>query len=239
MAAPDVRVRDAATVALLRDGSNGPEVLLVQRAAALRTHGGAWAFPGGAVDPDDHVRAGGPRGAGEDPSSVLGAARHAACRETQEEIGVDLDPDALVPLSHWTTPHGAPTIYRTWFFVAVFPGAEPIRPDPAEVAATRWVEPTGARSSRDAGDLDLPVPQFVTLHQLDGRPSVAAVLADVARRPPEVFHGRATEVADGLVWRYHGDEAWDHGDLDRAGLRHRMWMVSGAWRYERDDARDP
>ena len=39
--------RQAASLILLRDGSEGPEVLLVQRNPEQRFMGGAWVFPGG------------------------------------------------------------------------------------------------------------------------------------------------------------------------------------------------
>jgi 8-oxo-dGTP pyrophosphatase MutT (NUDIX family) len=38
--------REAASLILLRDGSEGPEVLLVQRNPEQRFMGGAWVFPG-------------------------------------------------------------------------------------------------------------------------------------------------------------------------------------------------
>ena len=41
--------RQAATAIVMRDGSDGPEVLLVQRNPESRFMGGAWVFPGGAV----------------------------------------------------------------------------------------------------------------------------------------------------------------------------------------------
>jgi 8-oxo-dGTP pyrophosphatase MutT (NUDIX family) len=47
--------RVAASVIVLRDSPQGPEVLLVQRTPAARFMGGAWVFPGGAVDPDESV----------------------------------------------------------------------------------------------------------------------------------------------------------------------------------------
>ena len=56
MDSPDpeqVPVRDAATVMLLRDGSDGPEVCLMQRNLNSDFVGGAYVFPGGAVDPAD------------------------------------------------------------------------------------------------------------------------------------------------------------------------------------------
>jgi hypothetical protein len=40
-------IHPAATVVLLRDGTQGCEVLLVRRNAQLSFHGGAWVFPGG------------------------------------------------------------------------------------------------------------------------------------------------------------------------------------------------
>jgi 8-oxo-dGTP pyrophosphatase MutT (NUDIX family) len=54
MTAPeDVPVRDAATVMLVRDGDAGLEVFMVRRHVDLAFAGGAYVFPGGAVDPED------------------------------------------------------------------------------------------------------------------------------------------------------------------------------------------
>src|SRR5690606_9484735 len=67
----------AATVILVRERpASGLEVLLVQRAAQLSFHGGAWVFPGGRVE-----------GAELALGDELGAARLAARRETFEEAG--------------------------------------------------------------------------------------------------------------------------------------------------------
>ena len=65
--------RQAATVIVLRGGAETLEVLLVQRNPAARFMGGAWVFPGGAVDADE--------GEGD------GAHRAAAVRELDEEAG--------------------------------------------------------------------------------------------------------------------------------------------------------
>jgi 8-oxo-dGTP pyrophosphatase MutT (NUDIX family) len=48
-----VPVRDAATVMLLRDGAEGIEVCMLRRNLNSDFVGGAYVFPGGAVDPDD------------------------------------------------------------------------------------------------------------------------------------------------------------------------------------------
>ena len=72
--------RRSAVLMLISDGvsaSSGPDLLLTQRAATLRTHAGQPAFPGGALD------------VGED-------AVAAALREGHEETG--LDPSSVTPL---------------------------------------------------------------------------------------------------------------------------------------------
>ncbi len=48
-----VEVRDAATVMLVRDGDAGMEVLMLMRNLNSDFVGGAYVFPGGAVDPHD------------------------------------------------------------------------------------------------------------------------------------------------------------------------------------------
>ena len=87
--------KPAATVVLLRDGDDGPEVLLAKRSSKLAFHGGAWVFPGGRVDPEDYA---------DDVDDEFAAARRAAAREALEEAGLHVDPDTLVHVSNWTTP---------------------------------------------------------------------------------------------------------------------------------------
>src|SRR5215218_10987029 len=71
-----VDARPAASLILLRDRPDGQEVLLVQRNPEQRFMGGAWVFPGGAVDTID----------GADHL----AHRLAGVREVEEEAGVTL-----------------------------------------------------------------------------------------------------------------------------------------------------
>src|SRR5918996_5426132 len=78
--------RQAATVVVLRGGAQRLEVLMGQRTPKARFMGGAWVFPGGAVDDDEDLRA-------------------AAVREVAEEVQITLaDPAALVPFARWITP---------------------------------------------------------------------------------------------------------------------------------------
>ena len=87
-AGPPAVPRPASTVILLRGGRRALEVQLLRRTPAARFMGGAWVFPGGAVDPGDE-RAG---DAGADA-----AERRAAVREAEEEAGIRLpDPAALI-----------------------------------------------------------------------------------------------------------------------------------------------
>jgi 8-oxo-dGTP pyrophosphatase MutT (NUDIX family) len=96
--------RPSAVLMAFADTADGPGVLLIERAADMRTHAGQVAFPGGATDP-------------EDPHAVA-----TALREAEEEVGLDpstvhivaelpalyLPPSGFVVspvLAWWTAPH--------------------------------------------------------------------------------------------------------------------------------------
>ncbi|MGW1502968.1 NUDIX hydrolase [Streptomyces mirabilis] len=97
----------AATVMLLKDTSTTPVVHMLRRRASMAFAGGAYAYPGGGVDPrdDEHqIRWAGPTRAwwanrlGTDETSAQ-AVVCAAVRETYEEAGVLLagpTPDTVV-----------------------------------------------------------------------------------------------------------------------------------------------
>jgi len=63
--------RAAATVIVLRGGGEALEVLLVKRNPAQRFMGGAWVFPGGAVDADEDSRVAGVREVAEEAAVTL------------------------------------------------------------------------------------------------------------------------------------------------------------------------
>ena len=93
--------RQAASLILLRDSDAGPEVLLVRRNPQQRFMGGAWVFPGGALNDADADHAA------------------AAMRELEEEAGIRLsDSTAPVPFSRWITPAQVKVRFDTWFFAA-------------------------------------------------------------------------------------------------------------------------
>jgi 8-oxo-dGTP pyrophosphatase MutT (NUDIX family) len=156
--------RPAATVIVLRGGGEGLEVLLVQRNPEARFMGGAWVFPGGAVDRHE--------GEGE------GALRAAALRELEEEAGIALgDVAALVPFSRWITPAQVKTRFDTWFFLASLPDGAAPAVDGHEVVDLRWYEPAAALETYRQGDLLLVFPTIKHLEQLSGFSSAEELLA--------------------------------------------------------------
>ncbi|WP_128375327.1 NUDIX hydrolase [Streptomyces cavernae] len=102
-----VAPKRAATVMLLKDTADTPVVHMLRRRASMAFAGGAYAYPGGGVDPRDddrQVRWAGPTRAwwaqrlGVDETSAQ-AIVCAAVRETYEESGVllaGLTPDSVV-----------------------------------------------------------------------------------------------------------------------------------------------
>jgi 8-oxo-dGTP pyrophosphatase MutT (NUDIX family) len=145
--------RPAATVILLRGGASAIEVLLVQRNPQARFMGGAWVFPGGAVDASE--------GQG-DP-----ALRAAAVRELAEEAGVHLaGPEALVLFSRWITPAEVTIRFDTSFYLAALPNDAVARVDGAEVVDARWYAPEAALAAAREGEILLVFPTIKHLEQL-------------------------------------------------------------------------
>ncbi|HYB29483.1 MAG TPA: NUDIX hydrolase [Solirubrobacteraceae bacterium] len=156
--------RPAGTVILLRGGAEALELLLVQRNPSARFMGGAWVFPGGAVE----------RTEGNDDA----AHRAAAIRELEEEAGITIaDPQQLIPYSHWITPAEVKTRFDTWFYLAQAPPGAQARVDGSEVVDARWYEPASALAARERGDLFLVFPTIKHLQQLSAFSTADELLA--------------------------------------------------------------
>ncbi len=155
--------RPAATVILLRGGADRLELLLVQRNPQARFMGGAWVFPGGAVDREEGI---GQR-----------ALRAAAVREVAEEAGITLgDPARLVAFSRWITPVEVKIRYDTWFFLtAVAPDVVP-RIDEREIVDFRWYTPLDALAAHRREELLLVFPTIKHLEQLSAFDSADSLL---------------------------------------------------------------
>lgn len=104
--------RHAAVLVPLLDAPGGLELLLTVRSAALRSHAGQVALPGGRL---------------EDGETFT----EAAVRETYEEVGIGVAPDAVIGQ---LSDHPSPAGFVARPVVAIVPWPQPVRPDPAEVA---------------------------------------------------------------------------------------------------------
>jgi 8-oxo-dGTP pyrophosphatase MutT (NUDIX family) len=213
----------AATVVLVRNAPGGIETLLLRRNSRI-AFGGMWVFPGGRIEEADRLGL-----AAEDD---LDAARRAAVREAHEEAGLALAGHSLVALSHWTPPAAAPKRFLTWFFVAPAP-ATPVRVDRGEIREHAWMRPAEALARRNALEIELAPPTWVTLEWLAAHGDVDAALAAAAARAPERFATRIRAGSEGPVAVWAGDVAYDTDDVEAPGPRHRLSMLPAGWRYER------
>ncbi|MET0511281.1 MAG: NUDIX hydrolase [Thermoleophilaceae bacterium] len=156
--------RQAATLVLLRDSPEGPEVLLVQRNPKQRFMGGVWVFPGGAVHSSDADHAA------------------AAVRELEEEAGIDLpEAAAIVPWTRWITPAEVKVRFDTRFFVAEAPPGAEATADGSECLDARWLRPAAALEAHERGELMLVFPTIKHLEALAEFDTVVRAL-DNARR---------------------------------------------------------
>ena len=193
------RPRPSSTVIVLREATDGFEVLLGRRPRG-QAFGGAWVFPGGVVDPEDHER----QLTGIDAPDA--AWRAAALREVAEEVGIFItDPavsspsvlegravhdyvrsagaawrhDRLAYLSNWVTPEGLPKRFDTRFFLAVIE-SEALGPISAELEVVEWMSPEAALHRYETDEIDLILPTIAHLRML--LPFASATEADLFAR---------------------------------------------------------
>jgi len=218
----------AATVVLLRDAPDGLETLMLRRNSKLAFAGGAWVFPGGRIDPEDY-----PDGeVSTDDDRVAQAARTAAVREAQEEAGLVVDPDGLVWFAHWTPGALAARRFATWFFMARAP-AGAVTVDDGEIHEHRWIRPAEAIARREAGEVELIPPTWMTLRLLEEHPTVEATLAAARDRDPAIYLTHIARVDGGIASIWQGDAAYDDLDTSKSGPRNRLLMLDDGWRIER------
>lgn len=213
---PADRLRNAATVMVMRQAQTGIEILLLRRNAKLAFAGGAWVFPGGAVDQADYEA--GSAGLEDE----LLTARVAAVRESAEECGLELDVDQLVHFSHWTTPEKSKRRFATWFFAAVVAEADStVVIDDGEIHDFQWLSPTQALALHKLGELNMMPPTYMSIKLVDQFASAEQALkrlrhCDVYRVTPRL--ARDGEVS---VLLYPGDAGYETQNGSLAGPRHR------------------
>ncbi len=112
------------SVSLLVRNAKG-RVLIIQRSSDCKNFKDWWEFPGGKIDP------------GESP-------RVAVCRESAEEVGLNISPDAIEPEPVWRNrvPNGSVEYaFFTWKSAEENPAVSLSH----EHSASKWVTPTEAR----------------------------------------------------------------------------------------------
>ncbi len=198
--APDkTRVRDAATVILVRDAGTAPAILMGQRGSGAAFMPNKFVFPGGAVDPADAAvplaaplpdpcRARADEGPGADALAV------AAIRELWEETGLVLGRSAPWPDAppDWqgfaATGHRPDASALCFVFRAITPPGRPRRFD------ARFFLADAGRIAGDAGDFsrasdELGHLQWVPLGEarhFDLPFITEVVLAEIAARLPDL-----------------------------------------------------
>ena len=176
----------AASVVLLRETEAGLETYLLHRHARMAFAPSMVVFPGGRVDPADRA----------DPDPV----RRCAVRETEEETGVRLPPEALMPWAHWVTPELEPRRYDTFFYLAELPGDQQADDRSGETDRADWSTPAAALAEERAGRIGLMPPTLSILLELAELGSLAAVRRAATDRVIERVLPRL--VPEGAGWRF-------------------------------------
>lgn len=227
----------AATVVLVRDahdGRPGVEVLLARRNSKIYFAGGAWVFPGGRVDVEDH----GDGYAGtlfdETDPAFIEVARRACVREAREEADAVISADDLVLHSHWMPPMEAPKRFSTFFFIGPAPTHD-LTADGGEIHELAWMRPADAMARRNADEIDLIPPTYVTLALLDRFATAAEAIEHHRITEPDFFVTKFARQGDVMVSMWAGDAGYESGDADVPGARHRITMRQGDWHYERSE----
>ena len=225
----DAELIQASTVLLLRDsGRESIEVLMVKRNSKI-AFGVQWVFPGGRVDPHEL------EGNDEQQAALL-----AAVREAEEETALKIEAADLVQWSHWVPPPaadmpdqpGPKRRFATWFFAAAAPDGE-VTVDGGEIHEHDWLEPATAILKRDAGEIEIVPPTWVTLHQLAQHVTVDSALGWARETESERFATRGIMDVKPRMVLWEGDAAYHTGDAQAEGGRHRLIMDRDGWRYER------
>jgi hypothetical protein len=106
--------------------------------------------------------------------------------------------------------------------------------DQGEILDHAWMSPAEALARRDAKEIELAPPTFVSLFELVRWSSVDEAMSAVRARTAERFSTRISVQEGGPVALWHGDAGYEAGDASASGPRHRLSMSGTRWLYERD-----
>ncbi len=223
----DEQAIPAATVIVMREAEDGPpELLMVERAAAMSFAGGALVFPGGRIDPGDFALAALHPGDLDENAARIGAIRETleeaavavglkpaggmlalrarlyageAMGELLDAAGAALDLDALVPFSRWLPAGVHHKVFDTRFYLARAPkGAEPLV-DGNENVRVFWASARAVLDAADRGEAHIIFPTRRNLDRLALFASFDDAVADARAHPVRIVTPWIEE-RDGERW---------------------------------------
>ncbi len=168
------RAAVAITLVEADDGSGETAFLLTRRAAALRSHAGQWALPGGRCDPGESLE-------------------EAALRELHEELGLRLPPEAILGvLDDYPTRSG----YAVTPVVAWLDDARAIEPNPDEVASVHCIRLDHIGREDAVAFEAIPESDRPLIRIYIGEQYIHAPTAALVYQLRELVAGRVTRVVD-------------------------------------------
>ena len=218
----------AATLVVWRDGPNGPDILVVERASTMAFAAGAVVFPGGRVDaqdralaarlgrPDEAARVTAIRETLEESAvapALIGIASPDHGRALQAELvagrpftdllsghGLTLDLDALTPFARWMPAFKQPRKFDTLFYVAPAPAGDwAPHPQDGECVSAEWQSPAAVLDAIAEGTRSAIFPTKRNLERLAQFASFAEARAQAEAIPVQTICPRQQE-RDGEVW---------------------------------------
>lgn len=181
----------AATLVVMREQLAGPpQLLMVERPRTMSFAAGAMVFPGGRIEPEDHLGT----------SDLRQAAARAAVRETAEETGLEVPLDGLVAFAHWRPDFVRHRRFDTFFFIAPCPpDAGELEPQPGECERAEWLAAEEVLRQVAEGQVSAIFPTLRNLERLALFASFAEARAHALAHPVETITPWIEE-KDGEQW---------------------------------------
>ncbi len=218
----------AATVVIMRDSESGIELLMLRKNSKV-AFGGMWVFPGGKIDETDKV-------INSDGSlDELATATSAAARETFEEAAISVSQENLFWFSHWVPPAITPKRFSTYFFATKLLDGDEVTIDDSEIIEHSWFRPHEAINLRDAGEIELAPPTWVTLNHLISFTNVEDALNALDVKDPIFYETHIAQSVKGPVAMWFGDAGYENTDPDMPGERHRLTMSTDGYHFEQSN----
>ena len=98
------------------------------------------------------------------------------------------------------------------------------------------MRPADALARRDALEIELAPPTWMTLHYLARvRRRSTSSWPTRTRASPATTRRTWARATAGLAAMWPGDAGYESGDVDAPGPRHRLWMPDDGWWLEQTD----